>query len=109
MNNLKQVTMTEDEFYEKFNPIKNPFYENPEDCAYDGTYFETYGQELDFVADCRTINKDKYQIWTIEEVEGEMYFVSGYHYVNRFGYLLTPEFVEEGTEIEVKIDTEIDL
>ena len=108
VNIPKQVTMTEDDFYEKYNPIKNPFFKNPEDCPFDGTYFETYGPELDFVTDCRTINKDKYQIWTIIEVEGNMYYVSGYHFVNRFGYLLTPEFVPEDTEIEVKLDNEID-
>ena len=108
MSTLKQVIMTEDDFYAKYNPIKNPFYENPEDCAFDGCMFETYGPELEFVVDTRTTNKNKLQIWTIIEVEDNMYYLSGYHFVNRFGYLLTPELVEEGTEIEVKLDNEID-
>jgi hypothetical protein len=47
-------------------------------------------------------------IWTIEEVEGKMYYVSGWHFVNRFGYIVTNEPVSETEEFEVCLDTEPD-
>jgi hypothetical protein len=103
----KFIKLTEDEFYERFNPIKNHFYKNPEDCSYDGCMFETYGQELDYITEL--INDGgKASVWTIEEVEGRFYFVSGYHFVNRFGYLVTNEPVPENEEYEVLLDTEVD-
>ena len=109
--------LTENEFYEQFNCIKNHFYKNPEDCGFDGCMFETYGQEVDFINNIQRMQQNckteaellsRKQIWTIIEAEGKMYFVSGYHYVNRFGYLLTEEAVPEGIEYEVELDNEID-
>lgn len=101
-------TLTEDEFYEQFNCIKNHFVE---DCSFDGCMFETYGKEVEFIVAIATgevENKDRKQIWTIIESEGKMFFVSGYHYVNRMGYLLTEEQVPENIEYDVELDTEID-
>lgn len=97
----KFINITEDEFYEKYNPVKNHLVP---DAAFDGFMFETYGKELEYIQS----HKNKQQIWTIIEVDGNFYFVSGYHFVDRFGYLLTEELVEEGVEIEVKLNTEID-
>lgn len=98
------VTLTEDEFYERFNPIKNHFYENPEDCSFDGCMFETYGKELDHINWSRTDEVNKSRIWTILDCEGKLYITSGYHYVNRFGYLITEESVPEGIEYSVDPD-----
>ena len=103
----KLIKLTEDEFYERFNPIKNHFYKNPEDCSFDGCMFETYGKELDYIKGLID-DGGKASVWTIEEVEGKMYFVSGWHFVNRFGYIVTNEPVPENEEYEVKLDTEPD-
>ena len=91
-----EVLLTEDEFYNKFNCIKNHLDTN---ASFGGCFFETYGQELEFVK-----NSPQNKTWTILEVDGEMYYSSGYHIVNRFGYFITEEEVEEGIEFEVKID-----
>jgi hypothetical protein len=105
LKQVKQTTISEDEFYEEFRPLKNPLVD---DAAFDGCMFETYGEELDYIKEHLDCKFCKRGIWTIIEVEGNFYFLSGFHYVNRFGYLLTEELVEENTEIEVKIDTDID-
>jgi hypothetical protein len=108
-------TLTEDEFYERFNPIKNHFYENPEDCSFDGCLFETYGKEVEYInniqrmqQNCKTAEelKSRKQIWTILDCEGKLYITSGYHYVNRYGYMLTEELVPEDIEYCVEPDKE---
>ena len=105
MAETKLVKMTEDEFYEQFNPVKNHIDTN---ASFDGCMFETFGPELLHVQGRLKDDVMKRTIWTIIEVEGKFYYVSGYHYVNRFGYLITEEFIKEDLEIEVKLDTETD-
>ena len=100
----KLIKLTEDQFYERFNPIKNHIDLN---AAFDGCMFETYGKELDYIKGLID-DGGKASVWTIEEVEGKMYFVSGWHFVNRFGYIVTNEPVPENEEYEVKLDTEPD-
>jgi len=108
-------TLTEDEFYEKFNPIKNHFYKNPEDCSFDGCMFETFGLEVEYINNIQRMQQStkrieellsRKQIWTILDVDGDLYFASGYHFVNRFGYLLTEELVPDDIEYDVQLDTE---
>jgi len=99
------VKMTEDDFYSQFNCVKNHIDLN---ASFDGCMFETYGPELLHVQGLLKNDVMKRTIWTIIEVEGNFYYVSGYHYVNRFGYLITEEFIKEDLEIEVKLDTETD-
>jgi len=89
--------ITEDQFYEKFNPIENHIDTN---ASFDGCMFETYDEELDHVK-AQPNNK----VWTIVEGDDDtMFYLSGYHVVNRIGYLITEEEWEE--ETEVKLDTE---
>lgn len=100
MSEKKQITMSEDEFYEKYNPLKNHL---DSDAAFDGCMFETFGEEVEFINKiAESLVKGK--IWTIIEVEGKFYFVSGWHFINRFGYLVTEEIVPDDEEIEVKLD-----
>jgi hypothetical protein len=63
----------------KFKPIKNHFSKYPDDIL-----FETYGEEVDFVA-----NYDNKYVWT--RLQGDMsdLICAGYHYVNRLGYYIT--------------------
>jgi hypothetical protein len=105
MAEKKFVKISEDEFYEEFRPLKNPLVD---DAAFDGCMFETYGEELKYIEEHLDCKFCKRGIWTVLDVEGKLYFVSGFHFVNRFGYLLTEELVDVDTEIEVKIDTEVD-
>jgi hypothetical protein len=50
--------------------------------------YETYGAELDFVFSVSQENTNK-TVWTILEVDGNMYCSAGFHMVNRFGYIIT--------------------
>ena len=66
---------------DEYKPIKNQF-----NCyaGFDGCMFETYGEELAFVA---AANPNC--IWTVMDVEGELWVCAGAHTVNRVGYLVT--------------------
>jgi hypothetical protein len=102
---MKQLT--EHEFDTLFNPIKNHLVKN---ASWNGCLYETYGPELDFVLskidenlvitiiECSTAVED------IEDEEAcvDMYLSTGYHYVNRIGYLILDKPYE--FEFEVKLD-----
>ena len=44
------------------------------------------------------IDPDSKYLWTIVDADGSLYAVSGWHFVNRLGYILTEEAWEEETE-----------
>lgn len=97
MEDIKR--MTEDEFYEKFNPVKNHLNDN---ASFDGCMFETFGEEIKYVFE---LSKKEKRVWTIIEGENNsLYYITGFHYVNRLGFLVTEEPYEE--EIEVELDTD---
>ena len=98
-----EFSMTEDEFYEKYTPVKNHLDNN---ASFDGCMFETYGKECDHILTLAQDPQKKRTVWTILDTDGNLYFVNDYHYVNRLGYLVTTEQFPEGVEIEVKLDTE---
>ena len=100
------IKMTEDEFYAQFNCVKNHIDPN---ASVDGCMFETYRHELEYIRACLDDDFKRRTVWTIIEVEGRFYYVSGYHFVNRFGYLITAEPVKEDLEIEVAVNTEVDV
>jgi len=84
-------TLTEEQFDELFNLIDNKIDLN---ASFGGKMFETYGNELAFVQQMAKLNR----VITIVETDGSeegdivipmMYYVSGYHVVNRIGYFVT--------------------
>lgn len=87
----KQITM--EDFDRTFVPINNHFADD--DAIF---HFETYGKELEFV-----LSQDKNKIWTIVDssINDNMYLISGYHLVNRVGYIITenPFGADEDYEI----------
>lgn len=88
--------MTEDEFWEQYSPVQNHLVG---DCSFDGCMFETYGEELQYV-----ISKvDEQIVWTILDgtENDKMYIASGYHLVNRIGYLITEKPYTKDMEIEL--------
>jgi len=112
---IKQIT--EDEFHEKFKPIDNHL---DSDASWDGKLFETFGEELTY---CFELAKKENRVWTIlecddieydpddsdmEEEDEENYpkacmvIVSGFHLVNRMGFMVTE--VPYTEETEVKLD-----
>jgi hypothetical protein len=112
--------MSEEQFENKyelminqFERAKHPDTVSDEDiCSFSGCMFETFGEELEYVLEMEKQNR------VITIIEGEddtcsgeceacecspsMFYVSGYHIVNRIGYLITTEPITE--EFEVKLD-----
>lgn len=79
----KTKTITWDELWDKYKPIKNHLDDN---ASLNGDMFETFGEELDHVRLQKTGH-----IWTYVDSDDDETFVitSGYHFVNRIGYLIT--------------------
>lgn len=95
------VTITEDEFDATYPLRPNHLNPNATWATDDGPgcLFETYGAELDFVQ-----SQDESTVWTlVDGDDGDQYLVSGYHYVNRIGYLISTIPVENGVTIECRI------
>src|SRR5438105_2970914 len=98
-NNL--IEITEDEFDTRFPLRTNRF--NPHASwalgEGGGCLFETFGEELDFVR-----NQLPSTVWTLVDGEdGDMYLLSGIHFVNRIGYLVSLAAIPEGVDIQVRI------
>jgi hypothetical protein len=73
------------EWFEKFKPVANHIETN---ASFDGTLFETYGAEYDFVAEM--VEMDGSRVWTLVESDGDdMSILAGWHLVNRQGYFIT--------------------
>jgi hypothetical protein len=88
-----QVILTEDTFDELFKPIQNPLDKN---ASFSGTMLETFGDEIQYVLS--VVNKDPKRVWTIIENDGDMFCSSGYHLMNRIGYIITENEWETGQE-----------
>ena len=116
---MKQIT--EEVFHELHNPEYNQILLKelqaqedtgstlPEDmCSFGGCMYETYGEELDYVRSMI----DQKRVVTIIEGEDELgddgeyhsviFYESGYHIVNRLGYLVLDKPYTE--EFSVKLD-----
>lgn len=101
------IQLTEEEFDERYPLLRNHL--NPHaGWAYgeeNGCLFETYGEELEFVRRQPTDT-----IWTlVDGDDGDQYVISGFHFVNRIGYLLSTVPFDEAVEIEVRIPMLEDL
>ena len=115
MMEIKNVT--EEEFYNKFNRVQNHI---DNKACFDGCMFETYGEELAYVF---KMSKENRVITILEGDEEEreetfinsmgieineiittanMYYASGFHFVNRLGYFVLDKPYEY--EFEVKVD-----
>lgn len=90
--------MTYDYWVDNFKPIKNSL------VKYDQLHFETYGDEVEFVA-----KQDPNTIWTEVDGDSGTYIVSGFHYVNRISYYVTEvPWTDEYTEVPTWIYRECD-
>ena len=95
------ITLTEDEFDATY-PLKTNHLRPDASWAFGeggGCLFETYGDELAFVQ-----QQDPRTIWTlVDGDDGDQYLLSGFHFVNRIGYLISTIPIPEWTEVEVHI------
>lgn len=94
------ASMTYEQWVEAYKPIQNHLNEF---APLDGTMFETFDSELQYVRKANEAN-----VWTlVEGDEDEWILVNGYHYVNRIGYVITevPFTARPGLDfIEVVVD-----
>jgi hypothetical protein len=95
------IELTEDEFDGQYSPIPNHI--NPSaGWAYGesgGCLFETHGEEFEYVR-----RYDPKKVWTLIDGDGgDMYLISGLHFVNRVGYLLTKEHVPDNAFVQVRL------
>jgi len=98
--------MTEEEFDDQYTLITNHLNPHASWVYGDrpGCLFETYGEELEFVR-----QQDPSSVWTlVDGDDGDQYLVSGYHFVNRIGYLVSTLAVPEGVDIEVHLSMQTD-
>jgi hypothetical protein len=95
------IELSEDDFDARY-PLRTNHLNPSAGWAYGeeaGCLFETYGEELAFVR-----QQDPRTVWTfIDGDDGAQYVLSGFHLVNRIGYLISTVTVPEGTTIEVRI------
>lgn len=113
-------SITEDQFYEIYKPIDNHLDKN---AGWGGKLYETYGEEKDF---CFKLSQKENCVWTIvecsevemsddddEEFDEEFdeddeeydppcfYIISGFHWVNRVGFMVTEKPYEVDTEVKI--------
>lgn len=99
IHDYKEITIDE---FEEYLPIENMFDDN---ASLDGVMFETYGNELEYVQSVHGLTPNR--VWTyVDGDDDNPCIISGFHFVNRIGYLITEkEFIGEVT---VVFDSEIE-
>lgn len=86
---MSRVPEELDKWWEEYKPVPNHFCsENTEEQPSLVSYFETYGEELDYVYSKVNANNAR-NIWTWVDGDEGSYLVSGYHLVNRIGFFIT--------------------
>lgn len=99
---MKTEHIKEDEFYERFEPLKNHIEKN---ASFDGCMYETYDEEYEYIVDQHCNNKNV-QVWTIVTGEDDsMFYETGIRRVNRVGFLITNKVPDHS--IIVTLDTEM--
>ena len=93
----KTLLITHGEWFTQFKPIINPLDRR---ASFDGTMFETYGEQVELVRS--TLPS---RIWTLKETEdgGTEYIGAGWSTVNRIGY-----FITEASWMDCKIEVVFD-
>jgi hypothetical protein len=93
--------LTEDEWFKQFNPIPNHLdeYASFEGEDEQGTMFETYGDELEFV-----LAQNPNTVWTYADGDnGGTYIWNGYRLVNRIGYFITAVPFDDTKDYQIEI------
>ena len=92
------IEMDFDEWCATYKPIPNNIDTN---ASFDGTMFETYGAEVEFVK-----KADPAYIWMYGDGDdGGTYIWNGWHIVNRIGYFITEVPCPPDTTIQVKVSS----
>ncbi len=93
----KTIGLSEQQFDARFPLLMNHLNIN---ASLDGCMFETYGEEFAFVQ-----QQNPNCIWTLmTSNDGQLCLSSGYHFVNRLGYVITTVPVERGCTYVVLLE-----
>lgn len=100
------IEISEDEFDNRYQLLENHINLNASWGYGDrpGCLFESFGDELNFVN-----QQDPQTVWTlIDGDNGDMYLISGLHFINRVGYLLSTSPVPKNTTVQVHLPMSVD-
>ncbi|MBI1314941.1 hypothetical protein GC176_26915 [bacterium] len=100
------IELTEDEFDDQFPLVPNHINPSAGWAVGDsgGCLFETFGEEFAFVR-----RHDPRKVWTlVDGDDGDMYVISGCHFVNRIGYLISRDSVPDNATIQVHLPMQTD-
>lgn len=92
--------LDEDTFLQRF-PLRHNHLAN--DAPFVGCMFETYGNELAFVRE-----QNMRCVWTVLDCDGELSIASGFHFVNRIGYLVSTIPVQDRNAYTVNLECDAD-
>lgn len=95
------IELTEDEFDDRYPLVPNHINLSAGWAIGEagGCLFETFGEEFAFVR-----RQDPRKVWTLVDGDGgDMYVISGLHFVNRVGYLLSTIPIPENATIQVHL------
>lgn len=90
---------THEEWLATFKPVKNHL--DP-DASIDGLMFETYGEEMKAVEAA-----DPSCVWTVLDCDGKTVISSGFHHVNRLGYIICEVPLPDSLMVDVEDDNEV--
>jgi hypothetical protein len=117
---LTVLKITEDEFWEQYKPVKNHLDDN---AGWSGCLYETYNPEKQY---CFDLAQKENRVWTVietdvvvydpeddpdedpDEDDDEVYqptcmtIISGFHWVDRIGFLITEKSFEEEKEVNIE-------
>ncbi len=94
------MEITEEDFHDRFPLIRNHLREDASWSVGDdgGCLFETFGQELEFVR-----RQHAQAVWTLVDSEEGLVLLSGFHLVNRVGYLISSTQLPPGVTAFVRL------
>ena len=110
------IQLTEEQFEGQFTPQINHIERalavksiaEEDICSFSGCMYETFGEELEYVKEMAkqnrvvTIIEGEDEIGEDNEPHATLFYTSGYHLVNRLGFLVLDKPYTE--EFEVKLD-----
>lgn len=99
--NVELCLLSWEQFVDRFKPIKNPYTDSD---AHDGTMFETFGKELEFVK-----KQPNEKVWTFLAEDDVTWISEGYHFVNRIGYFVTEVPAAPGAVYEIDFQRDEEL
>jgi hypothetical protein len=102
MTNPTVRLITWDEFETEFKPRQNLLTKRSD---YNGWKYETYGDHEAFIRMFAQTNPEN--VWTIMDGDEGIIIGSGWHYVNRMGYIITELPYKAGQSVTVQDEKDI--